>query len=641
MELHHHMGHIAVNSTRKLVESGAITGVELDPNSQEHDCNACIFARATHLPVPKVRVSLPAQRFGDEIHTNVWGPASLSTCQGHWYFITFTDDATCFTITYLMGTKDQALEAYKSFEAWALTQGHCRVIKVLHSDHRGEYLSDTFNAHLTATGTAHKLTVHDTPQLNGVAEHLNCMLLEQIRAFAHGSGLPKLLWGEALHHAVWLKNCTATCALNSRTPFKALYSHLPNLSCLHSWGCHVWVHDPDCSKLDVRVREAHWLGFDVDVRAHCVFWPGPGNVYFGTSALSEGEETHIATLRGKQSDAPTTPMTSSAPASPAPSPSSAPVSAPPAPVQTPVPMPESQPPPLCRSTCTKKPLCRVHDLQSGEGVGMQLPGAFAEDPEEAGGAWSVKDGTPVLLEDFDGLECVLAAETADAEALEPRTLTEAKRRPDWPQWEKVIQEELATLNAAGTWRLEEAPLGANVIGCKWVFKAKKDTAGNVTRYKARLVAQGFSQIGGVDYDDTYAPVAKLASSHAIIAMANHLGMELHQVDIKGAYLNGILNEDKVLYMHHPPGYKVPGAGMCVLCLVKTLYGLKQSGRHWYQKLHSIFLSLKFSQCRVDQAVFVKWDKAKRELTIVTVHVDDCTMTVTIHHTFFLVAPQTP
>ena len=105
------------------------------------------------------------------------------------------------------------------------------------------------------------------------------------------------------------------------------------------------------------------------------------------------------------------------------------------------------------------------------------------------------------------------------------------------------------------WRLEEAPPGANIISSKWVFKAKKDAAGNIVCYKARLVAQGFSQIGSVDYDDTYAPVAHLTSSRAIIVMANRLGLELHQVDIKGAYLNGILHEDEVLYMQHPPGYK--------------------------------------------------------------------------------------
>jgi len=112
------------------------------------------------------------------------------------------DNATCFTTFDLMRTKDEVLAAYKSFEDWALTQGHCMAIKVLHSDCGREYLSDTFNAHLVAASTACKLTVHDMLQLNGIAEHLNHMLLEQICTFAYGSGLPKSLWGEAVHHAV-------------------------------------------------------------------------------------------------------------------------------------------------------------------------------------------------------------------------------------------------------------------------------------------------------------------------------------------------------------------------------------------------------------------------------------------------------
>src|SRR5260370_25048111 len=215
------------------------------------------------------------------------------------------------------------------------------------------------------------------------------------------------------------------------------------------------------------------------------------------------------------------------------------------------------------------------------------------------------------------------AETTDAEALEPCSLTEAKRRPDLLLWEKANQEELATLKTAGTWKLEEAPPEANIIGSKWVFKAKKDAVGNIARYKARLVAQGFSQIDGVDYDDTYAPVAHLASSRAIIAMANHLHLELQQVDIKGAYLNGMLNNGEVLYMRHPPGYKSHDAGNRVLSLMTTLYSLKQSGHCWYQKLSSIFLSLGFQQCSVDQAIFHKSDKCKKELTVVAVHIDDC------------------
>ena len=119
MELHRRLGHIAVSSARKLVESGAIIGVDLDPSSEGGDCNACIFTCATRLLVPKVQISPPAQNFGDKVHTDIWGPVTIATCQGRRYFITFTDDATRYTITFLLCTKDEALEAYKSYEAWA------------------------------------------------------------------------------------------------------------------------------------------------------------------------------------------------------------------------------------------------------------------------------------------------------------------------------------------------------------------------------------------------------------------------------------------------------------------------------------------------------------------------------------------
>jgi hypothetical protein len=107
-----------------------------------------------------------------------------------------------------------------------------------------------------------------------------------------------------------------------------------------------------------------------------------------------------------------------------------------------------------------------------------------DDDDGIGGVWSTIDGETVLLEDFEGFEEALLAETSDAEALEPRMLAEAKQRPDWPLWEKAIQKELETLKKAGTWKLEAPPPEANVIGSKWVFKAKKDAVGNIACYKA-------------------------------------------------------------------------------------------------------------------------------------------------------------
>ena len=97
-----------------------------------------------------------------------------------------------------------------------------------------------------------------------------------------------------------------------------------------------------------------------------------------------------------------------------------------------------------------------------------------------------------------------------------------------------------------------------MVGSKWVFRAKKDAAGNVVRYKARLVAQGFSQVPGVDYFDTYAPVARLASIRTVLAFAAAEDLETGQIDIKGAYLNGELTDEEVIYMKQPPGYAEKG-----------------------------------------------------------------------------------
>jgi len=141
---------------------------------------------------------------------------------------------------------------------------------------------------------------------------------------------------------------------------------------------------------------------------------------------------------------------------------------------------------------------------------------------------------------------------------------------------------------------------------------------------ARLVAQGFTQIEGVNYYDTYAPVAKLASFRTILAIAARLDLELHQIDIKGAYLNGELTPQEVIYMRQPPGFAYPNSTGQVFQLIKTIYGLKQSGRRWYQKFTDICEKhLRLTRCSVDQSVFYR--REGDFIIVIAVHVDDCTI----------------
>lgn len=139
-----------------------------------------------------------------------------------------------------------------------------------------------------------------------------------------------------------------------------------------------------------------------------------------------------------------------------------------------------------------------------------------------------------------------------------------------------MDEEIASLVRLGVWKPMDLPSGRQLVGCKWVFKRKYDAQGNLIKFKARLVAKGFNQKAGVDYNETFVPTMKLAALRVLLATAAVEDWELHQVDVKTAYLYGELEEE--IYMLQPEGYEVEGHKHQVCLLLKGLYGLKQSGR---------------------------------------------------------------
>ena len=129
------------------------------------------------------------------------------------------------------------------------------------------------------------------------------------------------------------------------------------------------------------------------------------------------------------------------------------------------------------------------------------------------------------------------------------------------------------------WDFVELPVGVKAIGCRWVFKTKKDSEGNIERHKARLVAKGFTQREGIDYRETFSPVSKKDSLRVILALVAHFDLELHQMDVKTAFLNGDLEEE--VYMKQPEGF-LSSVGEHLVCkLNKSIYGLKQASCQWY------------------------------------------------------------
>ncbi|WVZ93020.1 hypothetical protein U9M48_039043 [Paspalum notatum var. saurae] len=183
-----------------------------------------------------------------------------------------------------------------------------------------------------------------------------------------------------------------------------------------------------------------------------------------------------------------------------------------------------------------------------------------------------------------------------------------------------MAEEIAALERTGTWDLVPTPSHIRPITCKWVYKVKTRSDGSLKRYKARLVARGFQQEHGRDYDETFAPVAHMTTVRALLAVASVRAWSISQLDVKNAFLNGELREE--VYMQPPHGYSVPEGMVCRLR--RSLYGLKQAPRVWFQRFASVVIAVGFSASVHDPALFVH--TSSRGRTLLLLYVDDMIIT---------------
>ena len=427
-----------------------------------------------------------------------------------------------------------------------------------------------------------------------MAERLNRTLVERVRAMLCESRLPKFLWGEALNYAVYVKNRTYTRALKDKTPYEVLTGKKPDISNLQVWGQKVWVHDTKGTKLDSRAKEGYWVGIDEESRAHRIYWPEKRSVTAersikfipedvrGGSVPFEGEyekfefeemeeSAEIQEFEGNPEPDVDPDEESNRSNSPQPI--------------------EEQPDPLIETEINEPP--SNADSESGRGKRVQKPSAYVRRIEggEGSATGRERDGRmPKGLQPATEMASLVEVEDwamatvmDSVEYLNP-TYEEARKRSDWPKWAQAIKAELTSLEANGTWTLVKRPKDANVVGCKWVLHMKKNSAGEVEKYKARLVARGFTQIYGVDYNETYAPVARLTSFRLILAVANRNKWPVDSFDFDSAYLNSTLAEDEVIYLEQPTGYSKGDPKVWVFRLRKALYGLKQGARSWYETL---------------------------------------------------------
>jgi histone deacetylase 1/2 len=202
---------------------------------------------------------------------------------------------------------------------------------------------------------------------------------------------------------------------------------------------------------------------------------------------------------------------------------------------------------------------------------------------------------------------------------EPTSLDEAFNDPNW---KRAMQEEIEALHKNGTWHLVPPTKGANIIDCKWVYKIKRKAYGSIERYKGRLVAKGYKQRYGIDYEDTFSPVVKIATIRLVLSIAVSKGWCLRQLDVQNVFLHGVLEEE--VYMRQPPDFEDANKPHHVCKLDKALYGLKQAPRAWYARLSTKLCGLGFKASKSDTSLFIY---SKHGVTIfMLIYVDDIIVT---------------
>jgi len=416
------------------------------------------------------------------------------------------------------------------------------------------------------------------------------------------AGLPLQFWGEAMNAYMEVHNVCPTSAVPDTTPHQRFLKVLPDISHFRRFGCPAFVHVPKKERkhLHSHTRKCIMLGYQPGTKAWRFWDPAQRKVIISRDAVfleqqAQGgnvQDSVPAPLKPLSCTTPTfassddEPISKAPPTPRAPTPPASPqLQAQPEAPQIEVQPDLPEPAPLRRSTRIRKP---AQDW-------WKLPPPAAPKPVEEERDTGEDTQSSGSLDDanLENAQDELALKT-----FAPRTYWQAMTSPERDRWQEAATEEF--LGCQVCWDIEPLPAGKKAISSKWVFTTKERIDGSVERYKARIVAKGFQQIPGLDYDETFAPVAKLVTIRVILSIAAIEDWEIDQVDFTQAFTNGDLEED--VYMKQPEGFHEGGPEM-VCHLKRALYGLKQAPRQWYKKMDELLLSLGFVRSEVDHCLF--------------------------------------
>jgi hypothetical protein len=588
-EWHRRLAHINLSDVRNIAAKMEIC---LGKCNCSDICDPCMRGKMSKLPFPKF--SENEKEVLDCIVSDLCGPMQTETLGKAQYFMTFIDVHSGYAEVEFLRKKDETAGKTIEFLERMKTQLG-RKCKKFRCDGGGEYQCYKLQNYLKKEGIISQCTVARNPQQNGKAERKNRTLMEGARTLLFGAGLSNKFWGEAVHNINTTLNMIPKDDVN-KSPYEIIFGKAPWFE-FHEFGCEVYVKIPDETrrKLDAKSELMRYLSPDKRSKGY--------RVVESRGIVKISRDLKFVTKFPK-SDGVIIDVSNEENSS------------------------------VCDENLenckeeTESEHSSVEDENFFETPKIQV--LTKEDEQKC-----LSDvETPRSFSELDNSQKILETPRAKRQTKVPRRfgfddfVMSSIRNEDEPknfqeamsskyntEWKKAVDEEIQSIESNNTWTLTNLPEDRKTIGSKWVFKVKRNEKGEIVRYKARLVAQGFTQKYGVDYDEVFAPVARSATLRLLLSIAGKENFSVKHLDVKTAFLNG--NIDEEIYMRPPQGFEMPGK---VYKLNKSLYGLKQAARAWNDKFNETLLEIGFQQNDTDKCLYVLSELESK--CYLLVHVDD-------------------
>ena len=638
MKWHARLGHPGRPATDMLVKANL-----LKYQHAKHDfCNDCAIGKSKRLPYRTT--STIYSKPGDLVNSDIkFFP--VPTFDDEIGSITYLDRATHYSVVYLLKSKSGSdiLDTFDAYSAMFLNQFGYQM-KAFRTDNGREYINKQFQSRLSSLGISFQSTVPYSPQQNGAAERLNRTLEERLMTMKSAGNIPNKFWGELWKTANYFQNRSPSVYLNGSTPYHKWFGKDSSIDHLRVIGCDVFAHVPTeirkgladkalpCKMLGYAVSQKAYRLWDIKnqvmiVARNCVFNEDSPNLpyHFQYGNRLSADEIPLTfptyddsipvdtfevipfTAPDHSAETIVLPAVNSNTISDSSdedsfitdehSDSDSILSNPPSPligVAVPDPIIRTR---RSRTTIPNYKESDTDDYLSAEESNFMTVSKIFDDPQ----AMTISLASPSNTDRFI-----------------PRNFSEAQNSAHAHEWMLASVEEMTSLQLNDVYELVQRPLKKKIVGTKWHYTIKEKANGEIDRYKARFVVKGYSQIEGIDYVETFSPVIKSKSVKILLSLANVEGWEVHQMDVKTAFLNSELEED--IYVKQPDGFQNKKFPDYVWKLKKALYGLKQSPRQWWITMRDFLFSLGFVACNFDPCIFLL--DRDGVLTYLGLYVDD-------------------